>query len=426
MSKNIHFMGIGGSGISGVAQLALKMGYKVSGCDLEEESSYNLEGIDVLVGHSLDHIKNADLVVVTPAIFYQSNNNQEFIEAKKIGKLITWQNFLSDYLQKDKTVICIAGTHGKSTTTAMAIKLLEDADLDPLAILGAKLTDTNENYRFGKGKYFVTEADEFYNNFLNYHPEITILNNIEFDHPDYFKSEDQLFESYTKFIGNLSGKKILIVNKEDEGVNKLLSKINLEGITVIKYDFGTNDLNLELKVLGKHNVLNSLGVVALGRQLGLEDDLIKRSLEAFKGISRRLELVYDKDNIKVFDDYAHHPTAIRKTLEGLREAYPENRIWAIIEPHGYDRTSSLLHLYKGALDSTDKVIVGPIFKARDSENFGLTSDLVAKATSHKAAIGLDSFEEIQKLINSDIKEDDIIVVMGAGKSSIWAQKLLKN
>ncbi|PIP57835.1 hypothetical protein COX03_00965, partial [Candidatus Woesebacteria bacterium CG22_combo_CG10-13_8_21_14_all_39_10] len=250
----IHFMGVGGSGMAGVSFLASKMGYEVTGCDLETG------------GHDVRHLKNIDLLVVTPAVYFRKVADPELVEGLKKKIVITWQEFLGKYLHKGKKVICIAGTHGKSTTTAMVGKLLEDAEFDPLVNLGANYKDWKGGARYGKGDYFVTEADEFYDNFLNYHPEIIILNNIEFDHPDYFKSEKQMLDSYKQFIANLVGKKILITQKDS--LNK---KFNL-------------------KVFGKHNQKNANMVYVLGKKLGIKEETIIKSLESFPGIERRMEL----------------------------------------------------------------------------------------------------------------------------------------
>jgi len=380
-------MGVGGSGMAGVSFLASKMGYEVTGCDLETG------------GHDVRHLKNIDLLIVTPAVYFRKVADPELVEGLKKKIVITWQEFLGKYLHKGKKVICIAGTHGKSTTTAMVGKLLEDAEFDPLVNLGANYKDWKGGARYGKGDYFVTEADEFYDNFLNYHPEIIILNNIEFDHPDYFKSEKQMLDSYKQFIANLVGKKILITQKDS--LNK---KFNL-------------------KVFGKHNQKNANMVYVLGKKLGIKEETIIKSLESFPGIERRMELIFDKGGMKVYDDYAHHPTAIRVTLEGLREKYPKNRIWAVVEPHGFNRTYALLKNYNAIFRSADKVIIGPIFKARDSKTFGMTPKSIAEASGHLDILTADSFDQIKNILSKDIKQGDVIIVMGAGKSNLWAKEI---
>jgi UDP-N-acetylmuramate--alanine ligase len=413
-------MGIGGSGMSGVALLASKMGYTVTGCDLEGSTAYSTS---IFKGHSSEHLKDVDLLVVTPAVYYQNAKNPELVEGEKRKIAITWQEFLGKYLAKDKKVICVAGTHGKSTTTAMVGKLLADANLDPSVIVGAAVPEWNGNSRYGKGEYFVIEADEFNNNFLNYSPEIIILNNIEFDHPDFFKSEKEVFESFKKFIGRLIGMKILIVNGDSEGIIKLLDSIDKSELKIIKYSRENEKLGFDLAISGNHNISNALGVVALGKLLGIEENIIRKSLSAFPGIGRRMELIADKDGIKVYDDYAHHPTAIAATLQGLRELYPSAKIWAVDEPHGFARTNALIDKYKGVFKDADKVLIGPIFKARDNETFGMTQQIVAEKSGHPDAKGYDSFEEIKGVFEKGLKSGDVVLVMGAGKSYLWAREI---
>lgn len=427
---HVHFMGIGGSGVSGVSLLAYKEGFRVSGCDLEKETPY-LPKVkkyisDIYVGHDASHLEGVDLVVISPAVFFQNKTHPELVKAQKEKKVLTWQQFLGKYLHKDKKVICVTGTHGKSTTTAMVGKLLEDAGLDPLVSLGAKVESWGGSTRFGKGKYFVTEADEFYDNFLHYRPKVIVINNIEFDHPDYFKDEESVFDSFRKFVGNLRGEKALIVNEDDPGVRRLLKDLDLKDIKLIKYNPKKDNLGFNLKIPGKHNIANALGVVALGKYLGIKDSLIEKSLKNFTGTGRRAELIGEARGVKIYDDYAHHPTAIAATLEGLREIYPKNRLWAITEAHGFKRTKALIHKYKGVFDKADMVIIGPIFKARDLETFGITEELIAKASKHKNTLAFDKLNEMFSYLKKNLVSGDIVLVMGAGKSNLWAQKLLKN
>ena len=395
----LHFIGVGGSGIYGVSKLAEQMGYEVTGCDLEGSTAY---AKNIFKGHDASHLKDIDLVIVSPAVFYQNANHPEMIEAKNRGIVVTWQEFVGKYLSKGKKVIAVAGTHGKSTTTAMIGKILTDEGLDPTVITGANVPEWHGSVRFGSGKYFVIEADEFNNNFLHYHPEIAIVNNIEFDHPDFFKNEAEVKESFKKFVGTLIGPKILITEKDSQ------------------------NLKFKLKVLGEHNQKNANMAYLLGRKLGIAEDRIIKSLEGFTGIGRRMELISEKSGIKIFDDYAHHPTAIKTTIEGLRDAYPGSKIWVIDEPHGFARTHALLPKYKGVFKGADKVIIGPIFKARDKETFGITPESVAKISEHKNAVGLASFNQIKEIVSSEVKSGDIILVMGAGKSYLWARQLSKN
>lgn len=389
-------MGIGGSGAKGVAQLAKDLGYGVSGCDL------NLDG------HSEKHLENIDLLVVSPAVLYQNKKHAELLQGLKRNIVITWEEFLGKELLKNKKLICVAGTHGKSTTTAMAAQLLINAGFDPTVVIGAYVPEWKGNSRVGKSEWAIVEADEFNDNFLNYSPDIILLNNIEFDHPDFFKNISQVKKSFKKFVNNLKGQKLLLTEKDRP--NK----------------------KFKLKIIGEHNQKNANMVYLLGKKLGIPDKKIIKSIENFKGIGRRMELISDKNGVKVFDDYAHHPTAIKTTLEGLRKEFPNKKILAIIEPHGYKRTKVLLAEYKGVFDSVDSVIIGPIFKARDVVDVNITPEKIAKISGHKNVISANSFEEIENCLakrdsalqeNSEIGNYDVIVVMGAGQSNIWAQKI---
>lgn len=280
-------------------------------------------------------------------------------------------------------------------------KVLIDAGFDPTVLVGAKVSEWNGNARFGKGDYFILEADEFNNNFLFYHPDIIVLNNIEFDHPDFFKNEKEVEESFNKFIKNLKGEKTLITSKDS--LNK----------------------HFDLKVFGEHNQKNANMTYVLGKKLGIRDEMIIKSLESFSGIERRMQLIADKNGIKVYDDYAHHPTAIKTTLEGVRSRYPEAKILVIDEPHGYKRTKTLLSKYKGVFDSADKAIVGPIFAARDAIDPSITSQEVAGASGHKNIEAFSDYEELIRNLKLEIRNSDyeVIVVMGAGKSYLWTRKI---
>lgn len=442
----VHFMGIGGSGMSGVALIAKARGYEVTGCDLENQNVYieklKKEGVPVLIGHNADHLDEGDLLVVTPAAYYQNKNHPEIKKAKAQRRLITWQEFLGKFLHKNQKVICIAGTHGKSTTTAMIGLLLERAGLDPSVVIGANVKEWNANFRVGAGEYFVTEADEFYDNFLNYEPNIIILNNIEFDHPDYFKNEKAILESFKKFILRLKEEKVLIYNQDDIGIKKLFRIIpqkTLESMKLIGYStsvknlkldkkvtrFSTNGEEFQLKILGKYNVLNALGVIKTGSVLKISPKVIKKVISSFNGIARRMELIGKPRGVFVYDDYAHHPTAIRETLKGLRQRYPHNKIWAIVEPHTFSRTKALLPLYKGCFKDADKVVIAPIFKSRDSNDFGIDGNSIVSVANHKSISYIDSFDKIVDFLKANIQKSDVIIIMGAGVSYKLARDLVQ-
>ncbi len=460
----IHFMGIGGSACSGVALMSLKQGYSVTGCDLEQNTSYlkkvEESKINIFVGHDINHIKGADYLVVSPAIMFQNPEHPEVLEAQKKGILLTWEEFLGKFLQLNKEVICIAGTHGKSTTTALTSLVFENAKKDPSVILGAKIKEWNTNFRVGNSDLFITEADEFNDNFLNYNPDAIILNNIEFDHPDFFNSYEHVIKSFYNFIKRLRGRKILIINQDSEGIRKLFELMgsdNLDSINIYGYTYSDNPLiaiekstNIkinnsdkgltefslqsknnsidiyQLSIPGQFNVANATGIIILSKLYGINDLTISETLKNFNGIGRRLDLIGEKNGIKVYDDYAHHPTAIKATISALRQIFPVQKIWVIVEPHSYSRTKALLSAYKGVFEDADKVIIGPIFKARDKDTFGVNSSDIVKVSSHKNIEFIKDIETIVKKTSMDAKNGDVILVMGAGKSYIWARKILSH
>ncbi|MGD8744528.1 MAG: UDP-N-acetylmuramate--L-alanine ligase [Candidatus Woesebacteria bacterium] len=463
-NKRVHFLGIGGSALSGVAVIAKSMGFDVTGCDLEEDTAYMQEvidaGIKVYKGHSDKHIKDADILAATPAVVYSNKDHPEYKVGKKTGKLMMWDEFLGDYLLEGKESICITGTHGKSTTTSMAAVLFEKAEKDPLAIIGAKLKEWGRNYRVGKGKYFIIEADDFYEKFLNYNPSTIILNNIEFDHPDFFKSEDHMLEVYKKFVKLLTNKKNLIINQDSEGNGKLmeilgedfLQSINLYGYTfgedalfkvknscnltvlernkeVTKFSVKSGQLSMdeeyELRIPGDYNVANAAGVAILARLYQIKTNLVKETFKSFEGTVRRLELLGEKKGVKVYDDYAHHTTAIKATLEALRQRYPEDRLIMVVEAHSYSRTRMLIDEYEGVFDDADKVIVGPIFKARDTHKHGVSGYSIVRASKHKDIKFIPTLPQIIYRLRRVVKKGDVVVVMGAGKSYLWAREILK-
>jgi len=456
--KNIHFMGIGGSALSGVAILAQSQGFKVSGCDSAKKTAYFdpllKRGIKPLFGHNKSHLEGIDILAVSVAVLVSNPNHPEIKEAKKRGILMTWQEFLGKYLQKDKFVIGIAGTHGKSTTTALIGLTLEMANLDPTVEIGAIMPRWQAPVRIGKSKYFVCEADEFNCNFLNYFPSVIIINNIEMDHPEFFKDFGHFKDSFKKFIKQIRPPKVLIVNEESKGIKEILkemeswlkeNKVKVIGYFIEdKFDFpfdleyqanilkmspsstvfkvGKDEFNLRL--LGKDNVYNALGALALVFELNMNVSSLKKSLSIFNGLERRFELLGEEKGIKVFDDYAVHPRAVFSTLKAAEQKYPESRIWAVFEPHQFSRLSLFLKEFASVLSLADKVIVIPVFKGREKDNGLIRAEDLVKKIGKKARY-IDSFEKIVEEIKAKGKSGDLVIVFGAGKSYLLSKQILK-
>lgn len=399
----VHFMGIGGSGMSAAAKIARAYGYEVSGCDLKTG------------GHDAKHLDGVDILAVTPAVFFQSSQHSELKTAQRRGIVMTWQEFMGKYLHKDKQVICVAGAHGKSTTTALTGLLLEAAGLDPTVELGATVPAWNANFRIGRGKYFVSEADEYYHNFLNYHPQIIILTMIEMDHPEYFQTFDKILDAYKQFVKLLPPNGTLIYNSSDSGVSQLIKSLEPKTYNLIPYSIRDFPSDLTLLVLGNHNRENAAAIIKLAEVLKIDHELTNQVLTNFSGIGRRLELLGQKRGIYVYDDYANHPTSYAATLQALREKYPEKRIWAVIEPHTFSRPKATLPGYPAAFKLAHQVIISKIFASRETDPGDFTGQNIAD--SLKNSLYIPEFPDIAAYLKLHSLPGDVILVMGSGDSS---------
>jgi UDP-N-acetylmuramate--alanine ligase len=404
-------MGASGAGMTAVSEIARAAGFEVSGCDLKTG------------GHDVAHLQNIDILAVTPAVFYQSAKHPELIEAQKKGIAMTWQEFMGKYLHRGKKVICIAGTHGKSTTTTMVGLVFELAGFDPTVEVGASVPVWHGHCRVGQGQYFVSEADEFYSNFLHYHPDIVILNNIELDHPEYFHTFDNLLLTYQKFLNNIKPGGVLIYH---ESVEKFLIFNFKFSVNFQKIKFSNNDFpkDLTLKIPGDHNKTNAAGVITLAKLLKIPESVYKKSLSEFGGIDRRLQELGTVNGITVVDDYANHPTAFAANIKALREKYSEKPIWAIIEPHTFSRLRAVLPELAPALKEADRVIVSKIFASRETDPGDFTGADIAAAVP--GALYISEFPDIVQYLRSKIHDQVIVLVMGSGNSDKLARDIFNN
>ena len=408
-------MGIGGSGASSVARIAKEFGFEVSGCDLEESSiTYRLrkEGVPVTLGHDASHLKNIDLLVHTPAVFYQNLTHPEYTKAKDKKIALTWEEFMAKHLQKGKYNIAVAGTHGKGTTTAMICRVMETAGLDPTCEVGANLLDWGKaNHRVGKSKYFVCEADEFRDKFLLYKPDLAVITSIEMDHPEYFKNFDHILESFVKFA---SKTKVLILNGEDEGCNKLLKRLKNLKLKIIKYKKLTKG-QAKLKFPGEHVRSDAAAAWAVAKALGIKDKEIKKGLEAFGGLERRFEFRGEVEGVRIYDDYAHHPTAVAVNIAAMRELFPRKKVWAVFQPHMHARLEKLFEEFKRALAKADKVVVTDVYTRRES---GVTKpsgkDLALAIGGPKATYVGGELINVANFLARNISKNDVLLIMGAG------------
>lgn len=429
--KKIHFIGLGGIGISALAKIYLSQGYKISGSDLNDSDILkNLkdQGSQIFIGpHSGSFISSdIGLVVFSPAI---GEDNPELKEAKK-NKIpaLSYPEALGK-LTSDYWTIAVSGTHGKSTTTSMLALAAIKAGLDPTVIVGTKLKELGgSNARVGKSKYLIIEADEFNASFLNYWPKAIILTNIEEDHLDYYKNLNHILKTFQDYINHLPKNGVLVVNKDDKNINKLNITSNWK--TSYFGSFQEKDFdkikNL-LNVPGRHNIFNALSVLTLGRELGIKDEVIFKSLSEFQGTWRRFEIIKEKPFILI-SDYAHHPTEVKATIKATKEKFLNRKIICVYQPHQYQRTRYLFNDFVSSFDEADEIILSEIFNVAGREDKNTSKsissfDLTKKIKERgKKAIFAKNLKETEKILKNKIEKNSVVLVMGAG--DIW--NIVKN
>lgn len=440
-NKKIHFLGIGGIGMSGLARILLDRGYDVSGSDMAENGiieELRRKGAKIQIGHDPKNIDGVDVMVKTAAI---REDNLEYLAAKEKSLLIIKRSELLGMLMSEKKGIAVAGTHGKTTTSSMLFLILEKAGLDPTVVIGGEVKNIGGNAKDGKGKYFVAEACEYEKGLLDLYPYAAIITNIEEDHLDTFNGIEDILDTFSRFVGQISGKGFLVISADSantvQAAKKFKGDLITYGIDSGKLDFSVKDIHAKngkteftvfagdkrlgafnLIIPGVHNISNALAAIAVATKLGIELDIIKKALSEFRGAKRRFEIKGNKKNILVIDDYAHHPTEIKATLSGLRSYYPKKRVWAIFQPHQYSRTKFLLSDFAGSFSEVDEVIIPDIYAVRDSEedkknvNSQVLVDEVNKVS--KNATYIAGFKEIADYLKKNTRPGDIIITIGAG------------
>jgi len=457
---HIHFIGIGGSGLSAIARLLLESGYTVSGSDralTPFADEVRKAGANVYVGHHPRNIANADSVVISSAI---SADNPEIQAAKRSNIPVYKRADFLGQLMAEKKGIAIAGTHGKTTTTAMTAWVLTELGRDPSFIAGGVLNNLGVNAHAGKGNAFVIEADEYDNMFLGLKPQIAVVTSLEHDHPDMFPTFEAMYAAFEKFVKLLPEDGTLIVSAEDAGALTLLPPARRRGINIVGYyiqnentisspywvmarevksnkrggfDFvvssnlgamGLDSVEVSLQVPGRHNVRNALAVFAIIELLGLSAEKAAEALGKFTGTGRRFQLRGEPNGISIFDDYAHHPTEIKATLEGARARYPQRRIWAVWQPHTYSRTQTLFLEFARAFKDADEVIVTEVYAAREPKQ-DFTSAEIVSAMPHLAARYIGTNSEVTSYLLRSLKPKDVVIVMSAGDADQISTDLVK-
>ena len=414
--KHVHFIGIGGIGVSAVARMMLEKGKKVTGSDASESritGELLKIGAEVFIGHHTENISSdIDLAIYSIAV---SPENPEMIEAKRRGiEIISYPEFLG-VISKNYFTIAVSGTHGKTTTTAMVAKTLIDNNNDPTVIVGSLLSSGGSNFVSGNSKYFVVEACEYRRSFLNINPRILIITNIDNDHLDYYKDTNDIISAFHEFAGNVSEGGCIIADLNDKNITKALEGIKTKIIDFSKPKYET--LKLNLKVPGEHNRKNARAVLVLVDVLGFDTDKAVKSLENFSGTWRRFEYKGKTENgAIIYDDYAHHPTEIKATILGAREKFPDKKLTIIFQPHLYSRTKLLFNDFISVLSLADRVIVTDIYAAREPNDNSITGKMLSDAVKvkNKNTLYISDFNEIASYLNKNSNNEDVLITMGAG------------
>ena len=456
---HVHFIGIGGSGLSAIARLLKESGYKVTGSD-QSLSSFAADlqsiGIQIFVGHHPRNISGAELVIRSSAIKDQNPEVKAALQANI--PVYKRADFLGS-LMEQKIGIGVAGTHGKTTTTAMIAWMLYELNRDPSFIVGGTLNNMQVNARAGKGETFVIEADEYDRMFLGLKPHIAVVTNLEHDHPDCFPTFNDMYSAFEGYVDLLPPDGTLIVCSDDEGAVTLIPAARRKGLSVVSYsiqgemtinspqwmqartmkpnanggyDFtfatnmgmGSDLVNVSLQVPGEHNVRNALAALSVASVLGLPLQEAATALGQFTGTGRRFDVRGESNGVLLVDDYAHHPTEIRATLAGARARYPSRRIWAVWQPHTYSRTQTLKYEFSQAFKDADKVLVTEIYASREPKQ-DFSSAEVVSSMPHSSALYSGSVSETKNYLRDHVRAGDVVIVLSAGDADRITADLLK-
>jgi UDP-N-acetylmuramate--alanine ligase len=408
--------------------MMLHQGKKVSGSDrAPSDITHDLEnhGVTFFASQVAENISSdVDLVVYTVAI---PPENPELKKAQELGiKLLTYPQFLG-VISKDKLTIAITGTHGKTTTTAMVAKILIDAGLDPTVIVGSLIKNEKgerTNFIAGKSKYLVIEACEYKRSFLSYYPQMLVITNIDNDHLDYYKDLADIQSAFNELAKRIPQDGFIFTDKNNAAIIPALEGVEAKVVNYTLY----NSLPIELKVPGIHNKKNAAAAFAVATALEIEPSVAQKSLEGFAGTWRRFEYLGEtKNGAKVYDDYGHHPTEIKATLQGARELFPRERLIVAFEPHLYSRTKLLLEEFAGAFDAADEVVLAPIYAAREVDDGSISSEMLKEkiAARNIYALSFKTLEEVENYLANESKKGNIIVTMGAGDIYKIAERMVK-
>ena len=453
----IHFIGIGGIGMSGLAQVMKTMGFKIQGSDLcKNKSTSNClkAGIKVFIGHAKKNIKNATMIVKSSAI--KENNPEIKLAKKKRIPIYNRAEILANVVALKKNII-ITGSHGKTTTTSLVSKILYDQKLDPTIINGGVINSFRSNAKLGKGDWAILEADESDGSFLKLPINYSIVTNIDYEHLDYYRTYKNLENAFIRFINKTPPIGKSLVCSDNKNLNKILTKIKNKNILTYGFnkkadyrisnsrynsDNSTFDLfykdlnnkkksikNINIKLIGEHNILNACAATAVCLNIGVKIEIIKKALKNFSGVQRRMTKIFTKNKNEFFDDYAHHPTEIASILKGVKKSFKDRKVISVFEPHRYSRVMLLKDAFSKAFAKSDLVLVCPLYAAGEKKNSKFDiykfAELISK-NSKKQTVLVKSEIELANFLKKNLITDEIIIGMGAGIISKWIRNLQYN
>jgi UDP-N-acetylmuramate--alanine ligase len=447
---HIYFVGIGGIGMSAIAELLLSLGYRVSGSDLKLSAitqRLGRLGATIFNGHRADQLRDVDVLVTSTAI---SRDNPEVVEAAaRAIRTIPRAEMLAE-LMRIKYAIAVSGAHGKTSTTAMVATILNQAGLDPTVVVGGLLKSLGTNARHGKGDYIVAEADESDGSFLKYAPAIAAVTNIDLEHLDFYRDIEDIKDNFVKFINSVPFYGLAVLCLDNEHIQDILPRITaryttfglsaqadlaarairFEGrrgyFTVVHGNEVLGDITLNLS--GKHNVSNALAAIAVALELKVDFSVIKKALEQIEGVKRRLEIKGEQNGITVVDDYGHHPTEVKTTLAAVREGWPDKRVVVVFQPHRYSRTQALFDEFTRAFYQSDLLFVLPIYAASEQPIDGIDSLKLCNGIQehgHKNVLCVKDFETCLAILSDTLEPGDLVLTLGAGDVYNLGETLLE-
>jgi UDP-N-acetylmuramate--alanine ligase len=446
--KKLHFVGIGGTGMCGIAEILWNLGYVITGSDIKSsESTERLEklGMKIFFEHRKENVSDADVLVISSAI---KNTNPEIVHARENKIPVIRRAEMLGELMRMKYGIGVAGTHGKTTTTSMIGQVLTEGGMDPTIIVGGRVKNLGSNVKLGQGEYLVAEADEFDRSFLRLSPTIAVVTTLEAEHLDYYKDLEEIKSVFIEFVNKVPFYGSVVLCLDEPTIQQIIPDIErpiityglvpqadlvahsisfLENTSAFKVKYKEKDLGeIDLFVPGMHNVKNSLAALCIGLELEIPVEKIKKALSEFRGVHRRFEIKGEIKGVMVVDDYAHHPTEIKATLKSAREGW-KKRIIAVFQPHLFSRTRDFHKEFGRSFFDSDLLIVTDVYPAREEPIPGITGELVAssaKEFGHKEVFYIPDKEKVIPFLLENLKENDLVITMGAGDIYKVGEKLL--